>query len=542
LHDRRKADRRAGGQRKFVILSEAKDLSVGRNHQRKGTSLMRLFVGLLVLITATPAAAQFTVDTVGVGALIDQALNRSEVMQNLQHLSDVIGPRLSGSPAMRRANDWTASRFRSYGIPARLEPYRFGVTWDRGTASLRLIAPFTRSLTAHSWAWTEGTGGNTLTGPVVLTDLSTPESLAVYRNKVKGAWVLPRAPYPRWNPDGPEMTSEDSIRLQEQLELRSSPFADTSAAAVAARRQFQVDLPYILNSAGALGTLVDGAKEHALLTMSGSPNRVSPLPNLVISHEDYALLARLIERGTTPRLEGRVENRMGQAPVQQWNTVAVIRGSERPGQAVILGAHLDSWDLGTGVTDNGTGSMVVLEAARVLARSRLKPKRSIRFILFSGEEQGLLGSRAYAEAHAGEADSIQAVLVLDNGTGAITGQALQGRKDLEGLWRQLLAPVASLGADSVRHASKSGTDHLSFLPYGIPGFNFDQLSRGYNHTHHSQSDTYDKAVPGDLKQAAAVMAVTAYQLANLPELLPRGPKSPVVPVPNKPSPGVAVRR
>jgi hypothetical protein len=131
------------------------------------------------------------------------------------------------------------------------------------------------------------------------------------------------------------------------------------------------------------------------------------------------------------------------------------------------------------------------------------------------------------------------VLVIDNGTGAIRGQALQGRNDLEGLWNQLLAPVASLGADSVRQANKMGTDHLSFLPYGVPAFNFDQLPRGYNHTHHSESDTYDKAVAGDLKQAAAVMAVTAYQLANLPELLSRGRKSPVEPVPNRPSPGLA---
>jgi carboxypeptidase Q len=502
---------------------------------------MRFIVGLIVLVSATPLDAQSIVDTAGSGALIAQAMNRSEVMQNLQHLSDVMGPRLSGSPAMRRANEWTAERFGSYGLQARLEPYQFGVTWERGTASLRLVAPFSRAITPHSWAWTEGTGGKTLTGPVVATDLSTPESLAVYCDKVKGAWVLPRAPFPTWNPDGPAMTAADSLRLQEQTTFRASPFADTSTAAVRARRQFQIDLPYMLKAAGALGTLVDGAKEHGLMTMSGSPNRLSPLPNLVISHEDYTLLDRLISAGVTPRLEGRVENRLSRDPVQQWNTVAEIRGSERPGQAVVLGAHLDSWDLGTGVTDNGTGSMVVLEAARVLAQSGLKPKRTIRFILFSGEEQGLLGSRAYAETHAREADSIQAVLVLDNGTGAITGQALQGRKDLEGLWRQLLAPVASLGADSVRDVNKNGTDHLSFLPYGVPGFNFDQLSRGYNHTHHSQTDTYDKAVPGDLKQAAAVMAVTAYELANLPELIARGPKSPVVPVPTGPSPGLAVK-
>jgi len=505
----------------------------------EGMSIMKAVICFLTVATAVPLAAQSPVDTAGSGVLIEQALNRSEVMQNLRHLSDVIGPRLSGSPAMRRANEWTAERFKTYGLTTRLEPYTFGVTWERGPVSLRLTAPFSRAIEAHSWAWTEGTGDKTVAGPVVLADLTTPESLAVYREKVKGAWVLPRAPYPVWNPDGPEMTAEDSTRLKEQLRLRSLPTADTSTAAVAARRQFTVDLPYILKSAGALGTLVDGAKEHGLLTMSGSPTRVAPLPNLVISNEDYALLARLVDAGTTPRLQGRVENRLGRTPVQQWNTVAEIRGSELPGQVVILGAHLDSWDLGTGTTDNGTGSMVVLEAARVIAQSGLKPKRTIRFILFSGEEQGLLGSRAYAQAHAATADSIQAVLVLDNGTGAITGQALQGRKELEGLWKELLAPVARLDADSVRDASKTGTDHLSFLPYGVPGFNFDQLRRGYNHTHHSQSDTYDKAVAGDLKQAAAVMAVTAYALANLPGLLPRGPKSPVVPVPTRPSPGLA---
>jgi carboxypeptidase Q len=501
---------------------------------------MRFSVGITVLAWAAPLAAQSSVDTSGAGRLIDQAIAHSEVMQNLEHLTDLIGPRLSGSPAMRRANEWTGSRFKDYGLTSHLEPYEFGVTWERGNASLRLLAPFNRAITAQSWAWTAGTDGKAVAGPVVLADLATPESLAVYRSKLKGAWVLPRPPFPVWNPDGPEMTQEDSTRMEEQRKLRMSLVADTSAPAVLARRQFQVDLPYELKSAGALGTLIDGAKEHALMTMSGSPTRIAPLPSLVIAHEDYTLLTRLIGGGLKPRVEARVENWFGKKPVEQWNTVAEIKGGEHPGQVVILGGHLDSWDLGTGTTDNGTGSMVVLEAARAIARSGLKPKRTIRVILFSGEEEGLLGSRAYAEKHQSEADSIQAVLVLDNGTGAITGQALQGRKDLEGLWKQLLAPVASLKADSVRDANKGGTDHLSFLPYGVPGFNFDQLERGYNHTHHSQTDTYDHAVEGDLKQAAAVMAVTAYELANLPELLPRGPKSSVQPMPSKPSPGVAV--
>jgi carboxypeptidase Q len=494
-----------------------------------------------LLITGAPLTAQTQVDTAGSGALIAEAMNHSELMANLEHLSDAIGPRLTGSPAMRRANDWTAERFEAYGLATRLEPYTFGVTWERGPVTLQLLAPFTRAITAHSWAWTAGTHGKAVAGPVVLVDLSTPDSLAAYKDKVRGAWVLPRNSYPLWNTDGPPMTAGDSIQLAERLRLRSQATADTSPPAVLARRQFGIDLPYVLKSAGALGTLVDGSKEQALMTMSGSPNRVSPLPNLVIAHEDYAMLERQVSAGLAPRLLARVENALGRAPVQQWNTVAELRGSERPGEVVILGAHLDSWDLGTGVTDNGTGSMVVLETARVIARSGLRPKRTIRFILFSGEEEGLLGSRAYAATHAGEADSIQSVLVLDNGTGAITGQALQGRPELAGLWKALLAPVAGLGADSVRDASKSGTDHLSFLPYGVPGFNFDQLPRGYNHTHHSQADTFDHAVAGDLRQAAAVMAVTAYELANLPELLPRGPKGQPEPVPTHPSPGLAAR-
>jgi hypothetical protein len=501
---------------------------------------MRRLAILLAFVAVPPAAAQIPVDTTGAGLLIREALDRSEVMQNLQYLADIIGPRLTGSPAMRKANDWTAERFKAYGMTARLEAWDFGVTWERGPASFRILAPFERDLVGHSWAWTAGTDGKAVRGPVIRIDASTPESLAAYLPKVKGAWLQLRPAATIWNPDGPPMTAADSQAMQEARRRAFAPPADTSEAARKARQQFAVDRPYRLKKAGALGILTDGSKEHGLMNMSGSPNGVSPLPNVVIAHEDYAMFDRLIAMGVTPRVEGRVENRVGKTRVQQWNTVAELPGTERPGEVVILGAHLDSWDLGTGVTDNGTGSMVVLEAARVLAKSGLQPKRTIRFILFSGEEEGLLGSRAYAAQHAAEADSIQAVLVVDNGTGMIKGQALQGRNELEQLWKDLLAPVNALGATEVRQANKGGTDHLAFIPYGVPGFNFDQESRGYNHTHHSQVDTYDHAVPADLMQASAVMAVTAFELANLPELLPRGNRTPVTPpTVGKPSPGVA---
>jgi len=501
-----------------------------------------LLLGLVFF--GAPLGAQ-TVDSAGAGALIAQAMNRSEVMKNLQYLSDAIGPRLSGSQAMRKANEWVAQRFRDYGLKASLEEYPFGVAWQRGAIAARLTSPFQRQLNGWSWAWTAGTAGRPLEGPIVRIDVTNADSLARYRDGVRGKWVMQSEPFDLLNPDGPPMTALDSARQRAAAERARAERAklDTSAAAVEKRRQFGIDAPYILKSAGALGVITDGGKEFGLGNMSGSPNSVSLLPRIVVAHEDYAMFSRMLKAGLSPRLSATIINSMGAQPISQWNTIGEIRGSRYPGQVVILGAHLDSWDVGQGTTDNGTGSMVVLEAARIIAQSGLKPQRTIRFILFSGEEQGLLGSRAYAAAHQREADSIQAVLVLDNGTGMITGQTMQGRDQDSTLWRSLLAPVSSLGATELRSGNKRGTDHLSFIPYGVPSWNFDQMSRGYGHTHHSQVDSFDHAVESDLKQAAAVMAVTAYELANYPILLARGKKTPVTPVKvGTPSPGLTSGR
>lgn len=505
---------------------------------------MRRPVLLLALaLAASPAAAQ-QVDTTGVGALIREGTDHSEAMKNLQYLADMIGPRLSGSGAMKQANDWTAERFKAYGLTATQEKYSFGVTWERGAASAALVAPFKRAVQVWSWAWTAGTGGKPLTGPIVRVDIPNAEAITANAARLKGAWVMLSDAPNIWNPDGPKMTPADSATQQAEAEKRRADQrrqnSDTSQAARDARMQFGIDRPYLLQKAGVLGTITAGAKEHGLVTMSGSPLRVSPLPNIVVTNEDYLMFSRQVASNMNPRITVSVSNTIGKAPVDGWNTIGEIKGSQYPGQVVILGAHLDSWDPAQGVTDNGTGSMAVLEAARIIAKSGLKPKRTIRFILFSGEEEGLMGSRAYAAAHAAEADSIQAVLVLDNGTGMITGQALQGRDQDEQLWKNLLGPVMALGADSVRSGNKGGTDHLSFIPYGVPGWNFDQESRGYNHTHHSQVDSYDHAVPGDMVQNSTVMAVTAFELANLDQLLPRGNKTPVTPqMVAKPSAGLA---
>jgi carboxypeptidase Q len=351
-------------------------------------------------------------------------------------------------------------------------------------------------------------------GDVVYMNATTRSDFnARFAGKLRGKWILPRGPVPIWNPDGPPMTAADSTRLDS---LRRAQFA-------APTMPFRDSLLTVLSAEGIAGYIASGAKQFGLETMSGSPARIYPFPYIVVDNETYGQMHRLIARGERVALEANIMNSIGADSVTVYNTVAEIRGSEKPDEVVLLGAHLDSWDLGTGTTDNGTGSIAVLEAARILQASGVKPKRTIRFVLFSGEEQGLYGSKMYARDHASELGSVQSVLVLDNGTGRITGMALQGRNELRDMWTSLLAPAGALGPFKVRAGNKGGTDHLSFLPYGVPAFNYDQESRGYDHTHHSQIDTFDHAVIPDLMQAATVMAVNAYQLANLGELLPRGP-------------------
>ncbi|MBC7789061.1 MAG: M20/M25/M40 family metallo-hydrolase [Anaerolineae bacterium] len=486
-----------------------------------------LFVTASAQVAAPPARSEAALqasitsaaDTPAIRAIMDEGIKQSRVPADLQYLTDVIGPRLTGSVAMRRANDWTARKFREYGMDSTwLEPWKFGQSWERGPLTLTLLAPHKRQLYAESWAWSPGTKGP-LAGNVVYVDAKTIAELKQrFGGKLKGRWVLVAAPVPVWNPDGPPMTQRDSVARDSVRRVLFAP------AANADEQRYRLERRDLLAAEGIAGIILSGSKEFALMTMSGSPSSISPVPQIVVSQETYSQFHRLLALGEIVRIEARITNTMGRDSLLQWNTVAEIRGSEKPDEVVLLGAHLDSWDLGTGTTDNATGSIAVLEAARILKAAGVKPKRTIRFVLFSGEEQGLYGSAKYAEAHEKELNRFQAVAVLDNGTGRIKGMALQGRDELGELWKSLFAAVEELGPFAVRSGNKGGTDHLPFLRYGVPAFNYDQESRGYGHTHHSQADTYDHAVLEDVKQAATVMAATAYQLANLPELLPRNAK------------------
>lgn len=491
-------------------------------------ALLSTSLGTSIAQVAAPpsrsdAAAQLALtaarDPSAIRAIIDEGSRRSHVQADLQYLTDVIGPRLTGSAAMRRANEWTAGKFRAYGMDSTwLEPWKFGQSWERGPMTLALVAPHKRQLHGESWAWAPGTKGS-VTGDVIYVDAKTGIDLKQrFGGRLKGNWALVSPPIPIWNPDGPPMTPRDSAARDSAIKAQFAPAVNTD------EQNYRRDRRDLLAAEGAAGIILSGAKEFALMSMSGSPSSISPIPQIVVPQETFTHFHRLLALGEPVRIEVDITNSIGSDSLMQWNTVAEIRGSEKPNEIVLLGAHLDSWDLGTGTTDNATGSIAVLEAARILKAAGVKPRRTIRFALFSGEEQGLYGSRKYADLHQGELDSFQAVVVLDNGTGRIKGMALQARDELGDLWKSLFSPLQELGPFTVRSGNKGGTDHLPFLPYGVPAFNFDQETRGYGHTHHSQVDTYDHAVLDDVKQAAIVMAATAYQLANLPALLPRNPK------------------
>ena len=470
---------------------------------------------------AAPVVAQagitVPVDDELTARIVDEGMHRSHAAADLEYLLDVIGPRLTGSAALHRANEWTRDKFREYGADSvALDPWKFGAGWTRGPMTLRMLAPQQRELLGVSWAWSPGTNGPRA-GDVVLMDARTPQEFDKrFAGKLRGKWVLLGDAQPVVNAADPLVTREDSVR-QDSIAHALAPHNSTE-------QQFFAQRFWYVAREGVAGIVRDGGKQFGLFTMSGSPSAISPVPQIVVGNDTYAQMERLVHRGEPVRIEANIENSFTRDSPPQYNTVAEIRGTEHPEEFVLLGAHLDSWDLATGGTDNGAGAIAVLETARILKAAGVRPKRSIRFVLFTGEEQGLLGSQAYAAEHAKDADHCQAVLVLDNGTGRITGMALQNRDELRDMWSAMLAPLSALGPLTVRSAFKTGTDHLAFIQDGVPSFNYDQLTRGYDHTHHSQIDDYDHVVPRDVAQAATIMAVNAWQLADMPSMLPRGKK------------------
>jgi len=475
---------------------------------------------------AVTDAAVAEEDASGFAAADAQILNEvrehSEAMQNLEYLSDNIGARLTGSPQLKSANDWTAEQMKKYGlVNVHLEPWTIAHSWTRGTASARIVAPADHPLTIASAGWSPSTAG-TVRGPVVYFDAKTKADFEKFSGKLKGAVVIYQEPA-SLSPPKPEDVNEEYVKaMQAPPPIKGQPAAPSPFAALIemgrARNEF-------FKQEEVAAVLRDSNKPHGLLNMTGVGGEkfdIGAIQSAFITGEGYRMIWRMLKHGPVT-MEIAMTNTLSDKPLEVYNTVGEIRGSEKPDEVVILGAHLDSWDLGTGSTDNGTGSMAVLEAARTLAKLNLKSKRTIRFVLFTGEEEGLVGSKRYVEAHKNDLEKISGVLVHDTGTGRVLTLGLHDNYQDRELVDQVLAPLGDLKLLEPSMVRAFGTDHASFDDAGVPGFWCIQNMAEYSKTHHSQSDTFDKVWKDDLNQGAQVLAAWAYNTAQLPEMLPRRP-------------------
>jgi carboxypeptidase Q len=454
--------------------------------------------------------------------ILGEIREHSEAMANLEHLSDSIGARLTGSPQLKQANEWTRETFQKYGLSnAHLEPWTIARSWTRGNARARIVSPAEHSLTIAAAGWSPSTPG-AVQGPVVYFDAKTPQEFGKFRGKLKGAIVIYQEPE-SLSPPKPEDQAARIVRPMQQPPPRigEPPIQDPYEAFLKAAKE----RTQFFQQEGVAAVLRDSDKPHGLLNMTDiSLERYAAglIPTAFITGEGYRMIFRLLKHGPV-RVEIEMNNTFGEKPMEVHNTVADLRGSEKPDEMVILGAHLDSWDLGTGSTDNGTGSAAVLEAARALMKLNLRPRRTIRFVLFTGEEQGLYGSEEYVKAHQNELEKVSGVLVHDTGTGRVLTLGLHDNYQDRELVDQVLAPLHSLELLEPSMARSFGTDHLSFDAVGVPGFYCVQDLGEYRLTHHSQSDTFDKVWKDDLNQGAEVLAAWAYNTAQLPGLLPRRP-------------------
>ena len=485
---------------------------------------------LIVLLGALAWKAHAANDETSSFAAIDAQIlgeirDHSELMTNLEYLSDRIGPRLTGSPTLKQANEWTAGMFRKYGLEnVHLESYTIPHAWIRGTASARILAPTEHPLTIASAAWAPSTKG-AVRAKIVYVDAKKPEDYDKLHGKLKGAIVITQDPAPLSPPRPLDPNFIATSRMQEPPPPIGQPgLPDPYDKYLEAEKK----LADFLVKEGVAAVLRDSGKPHGLLNMTDAtfePFTMGPLPTAFVTGEGYRMIFRMLKNSPV-EVELQISNSLSAKPVEVFNTVADLKGSEKPDEMVILGGHLDSWDLATGSTDDGTGSMVVLEAARALAKLNVKPRRTIRFALFSGEEEGLIGSKEYVKAHKAEMNKISGVLIHDTGTGRVLTIAMHDDYPAREQMDKIIAPLGELKLLEPSMRRTYGQDSYSFAEAGVPGFWCVQSMAEYRLTHHSQSDTFDKIWKDDVSEGAQVMAAWAYNTANLPDLLARRPFTP----------------
>lgn len=416
-------------------------------------------------------------------------MGESPLEDNLRRLTDNIGGRVTGSPEMAKAVDWAEAAFRAAGVDVHTETYMLPHAWSEGATHLEVLGPVTFPVSLVSVGLSPATPAGGIEAPLVFIGTGTEADFARASGSLKGAILL--------------VHTEVSYTWEDLF------------------REYDIPPPIIDHAvkAGAAAILWTGERERKLLYRhTNSPDgRLEALPQAILAREDGLRLERtaLANPGKV-RLRLTMPNQIS-GPVQQQNVVGEIRGYEKPDEVVVLGAHLDSWELGTGALDNGCNAAMVIEAARAIKATGLLPRRTIRFILFSGEEQGLLGSWAYVRAHRAELDKYRGVVIFDSGIGRVTGYSLGGRHDLEAPIDEILKPFTGWGVDHLTLDAQTGTDHLDFLLEGVPTLVANQEVANYLQNYHAASDTFDKVDIRELKLNTVLAAVTAWGIADRPE-------------------------
>jgi len=528
---------------------------------------IRLVCSIVLILSSLPAAwsqAQEKVDLDAITRIRYEGFRNSKVMELASGLMDSIGERLTGSPNMKRANEWTRDKLTEFGLTnAHLEAWGpFGRGWANEYVNARMTSPDITPLIAYAKAWTPGTNG-VITGKCVRANIEDKKDFDKYRGKLAGMIVIFGAdaeakpiiesPYKR-------LTDDDLSKIGEyQIPGERPPLR---MAEMMRRRQFTKDLNQFFAEEKVLA-VIDHSRNTAgggtVFVQSGGsykPGETTTVPQLTIASEQWNRMARLLDQKKEVTVELNVTNTFYDDDPMQYDTIAEIQGTDKKDEIVMLGAHLDSWHSGTGATDNGAGSVVMMEAVRILKTLDkdfgIRPRRTIRIGLWSGEEQGLLGSQGYVQQHFGsrppsddpamkdmptllrreagavtvkpEQSKVSAYFNVDNGTGKIRGVYLQENESVAPIFEAWMKPFKDLGMTTLTMRTTGGTDHLSFDAAGIPGFQFIQDPVEYEtRTHHSNMDVYDRLQAEDLKQAAVIVASFVYNAAMRDEKLPRKP-------------------
>lgn len=504
----------------------------------------------ICLCSLVPAYAQEdapkeSIDLEIIEKIKKEGLENSQVMDIALYLTDVSGPRLTNSPGFDRAADWVSSTLKEWGLKKiNKEPWgEFGKGWENKKMYVAMTAPYYQPLIAFPRAWTPGTDGP-VSGNLVMIDAKTDEDLAAYKGKLKGKIVLIKPTVEvttSFEADASRYTEEELAKLAEPSSGGGGYASRYSAEQIAqwrAQRAMGEKISAFMAFEGA-SLVIKGVrgKEGTLFTGGGrgyKSNAQSELPTIEMQAEHALRLARLVEEGVEVGIEAEVRNEFYEEDLQGYNVLAEIPGKDGKlkKELVMLGAHLDSWHSATGATDNAAGSAVMMEAVRILKAVGVKPRRTIRIALWSGEEQGLYGSRGYVENHFGTFSSMElkpdheklsAYYNIDNGTGRIRGIYLQGNEAVRPIFDQWFQPLDDIVDNrTITIRNTGGTDHQSFDRVGLPGFQFIQDRISYNtRTHHTNMDTYERLQPEDLKQMAVIVATFVYNTAMRDEKLPR---------------------